>query len=105
MNILQLTRAIIEADTKASQCDWTARGSFVDLGYATIGGVYRGGDEDTLTPEDAKFIAISRQSPEVSRALIRAVELLQQIYHEADAGHRANHTIHAFLAEINKETT
>ena len=81
------------------------------------------GGFDEPTKDDADFIALSRQSPEVSRALLRAVELLTELAgvptqdYEKLSCHYLITTpekcprccrereVRAFIAEINKETT
>lgn len=99
MNILQTAQAIIDADTQLS--DIAKTDSIMSSRYIK---------------SERELERCGRQSPEVSRALLRAVEQIECLIiggcavgvpHEGERKvlHDVIISARAFLAEINKETT
>ena len=75
MNILTTATALIAAGEAARPGPWDTKGGDVySPSFRLFNNLYCHG-----TAYDADFIAISRSAPEVARALIQAVQLIEEL--------------------------
>lgn len=101
MTILDTARAIIEAGKSATYGPWdTVPGTVFHVG-SKHGFIAKACDFNK--DGNAHFIAISRSSPEVAEALIKAVEMIEAYFAADDAWESAQPGVKALLAASHRD--